>query len=83
MWLLGRLLPLMVGHRVKEGDEKWDCYIQLLKIVTLATAFEISELTINLMTLLVEDYLRDYNHLYLSMVPKLHYLIHLPQQMKL
>ena len=84
MWLLGRLLPLMVGCHVPEGDEHWKSYIQLLRIVTLATAEEITENTIRVMTLLVEEYLIQYNQLYpASMVPKLHYLIHLPQQMKL
>ena len=52
--------------------------------VTLATAVEITEVTASTMTLLVQEYLRQYNQLYpRGMVPKLHYLIHLPQQMKL
>lgn len=84
MWLLGRLLPLMVGKYVPEDDAHWKCYINLLRIVTLSTAMEVTQDTIALMTLLVEEYLTQYNELYPnSITPKLHYLVHLPEQMAL
>ena len=84
MWLLGCLLPLMVGQCVPERDEHWKCYIQLLRIVTLATSNKVTEATIHMMTLLIETYLTQYANLYPGcIVPKLHYLIHLPQQIKL
>jgi hypothetical protein len=74
----------MIGKHVPESDKHWKCYIQLLRVVTHATAVEMTEVTASTMTLLVQEYLRQYNQLYPgSMVPKLHYLIHLPQQMKL
>ena len=84
MWLLGRLLPLMVGQCVPESDEHWKCCLQLLRIVTLATSHEVTEGAIPVLTLLVEEYLSQYANLHPGrMVPKLHYLIHLPNQIKL
>ena len=84
MWFLGRLLPLMVGQCVPESDEQWKCYIQLLRIITLATSYEVTESTIHMMTMLIESYLTQYTKLYPGrMVPKLQFLIHLPRQIKL
>lgn len=84
MWLLGCLLPLMVGQCVPERDEHWKCYIQLLRIVTLATSNKVTEATIHMMTLLIETYLILYANLYPGCIGlKLHYLIHLAQQIKL
>ena len=43
IWLLGRLLPLMVGEHVPENEPHWLCFINLLRILTIATAFEITK----------------------------------------
>ena len=84
MWLLGRLLPLMVGDSVPEYDIHWISFINLLRILTIATAFEVTEDDVSVLTLLVEDYLKQFNHLYPdSITPKMHYLLHLPQQILL
>ena len=50
-WLLGRLLPLMVGSYVSDGDSYWECNMQLLSIMVHVTAVEVtldsvSELTV-------------------------------------
>ena len=83
MWLLGRLLPLMVGQYVPEEDDHWQCYINILRILTLATAVEVTDDTIATLAQLVEDYLHQMNLLYPnSITPKMHYLLHLPDQMK-
>lgn len=83
MWLLGRLLPLMVGRYVPNHDKHWECYSLLLKILVIATAVEVTEDTVSTLSLLIEDYLFRYNSLYPgTMTPKLHYLLHLPQQLK-
>ena len=83
-WLLGRLLPLIVGRFVPDDDAHWRCYSDLLKILVICTAVEVTEESISTLTLLVEDYLVRYTTLYPGiMTPKLHYLLHLPQQMEL
>ena len=78
------MLPLMVGRYIPEDDLHWKSYLDLLRILTLATAVEMTQETISLMSMLVENYLTRYNTLYPnSMTPKLHYLVHLPEQMEL
>ena len=42
MWLLGRMIPCMVGDRVMEGDENWENYLLLLRIVDYLFAPAIS-----------------------------------------
>ena len=57
------------------------CFINLLRILTIATAFEITKDNVSILTLLVEDYLQQFNQLYpASITPKMHYMLHLPQQ---
>ena len=43
MWLLGRLLPIMIGHKVPEGDDHWLNYLDLLIITDLLLAPELTE----------------------------------------
>ena len=38
MWLLGRLLPLMIGDRVPSSDEFWINYLDMLEIVDILRA---------------------------------------------
>lgn len=80
MWLLGRLLPLMVGKYVPVDDAHWRCYVQL-RILCIATAVEV---TVDTVSVLIQEYLAMFNHLYPhTITPKLHYLLHLPRQMQL
>ena len=55
MWVLGRLLPLMVGQYIPEGDQHWMCFLNILRIMTIATAVELTENSVSLLTLLIED----------------------------
>lgn len=83
MWLLGRLLPIMVGDLVPEDDNHWQCYIDLLRIMSIVTAVEVTENSINILTMLIECYLSTFNALFPdSITPKMHYLLHLPDQIK-
>ena len=83
MWLLGRLLPLMVGVRVPDGDSHWLCFMELLMIAVLSTAVEVTDDTAYGLTVIIESYLFHFNKLYPdSMTPKMHYLLHLPEQMR-
>ena len=82
-WLLGRLLPLMVGSYVPDGDSHWECYMQLLSIMVLVTAVEVTLDSVSELTMLVQDYLHAFNSLYPNKItPKMHYLLHLPDQMR-
>ena len=33
MWLLGRILPVLVGDRVPDDDERWHNFLVLMEIV--------------------------------------------------
>ena len=70
----------MVGQYVLSDDPHWMCYMELLSIIVLSTAVEVSSDSIADLTLAVENYLFHYNKLYSnSMTPK---MLHLPEQMK-
>ena len=83
MWLLRRLLPLMVGDLVPDDDPHWICFVDLLRILCIATAVEITEDAIDVLSMLVESYLYQYNVLYPdSVTHKLHFLLHFPDQIR-
>ena len=83
MWLLGRLLPLMVGEYVPEVDAHWICFVNFLRILCLATAVEVTHNSTDILQILIEDYLCVFNSLYSNAItPKMHYLLHLPSQIK-
>ena len=35
MWLLGRILPLVIGECIPEDDERWMLYLQMMDIVDI------------------------------------------------
>ena len=54
MWLLGRLLPILVGEYVSEDDEHW-CNYLLLDIVDIMFARRITD-TLGCLHLLIEEH---------------------------
>ncbi len=81
MWLFGRLLPMMIGDRVPNGDEYWVHYMDLLCItdILLAPTIIFSEDDVAHLATLISDYLREFQRLYphASIIPKMHYLVHM------
>ena len=53
MWLLGRLLPVIMGKYIPDDDEHWRCYLQMLRILTILAAIEITEDTVSVLSLLI------------------------------
>ena len=43
MWLLARLLPIMIGSKVQDDDERWGDLVLLLEIADVLMALEITE----------------------------------------
>ena len=82
MWLLARTLPLLLGDKVPIEDCNWKCYLLLLKILDICTQHECSEGTVAYLAVLIEEHHTLYKHLYpnLSIKPKLHFMVHYPQQ---
>ena len=81
MWLLGRLLPIMIGKKIPEDDDNWSNYLVLLEIVDLLFASEITEDEVCYLSTLILDHHTELCKLYpqASVTPKMHYLIHIPR----
>ena len=81
MWLLGRLLPLMIGDRVPSSDECWINYLDMLEIVDILMAPELSEDDVANLATLISDHHQQFKQLYphASITPKMHYVMHMPR----
>ena len=81
MWLLGRLLPLMIGDRVPSSDEFWSNYLDMLEIVDILMAPELSEDDVANLATLISDHHQQFKQLYphASITPKMHYVVHMPR----
>lgn len=81
MWCLGRLLPVMLGERVPEENENWECFLLLLTIIDYIFAPNISKDTLPYIQELIKDHHEMFKELYSScnVIPKMHYMIHIPK----
>ena len=71
----------MVGDKVPAGDDFWLNYMDLLNIVDLLLAPELTEDDVAHLSVLIEDHHLEFVRLYphASVTPKMHYLIHMPR----
>jgi hypothetical protein len=69
-----------MGDFVEREDEKWLCIRMLWNIVQICTAREISVDDVNYLRVLIEDHHRLFSNIYpeSSIIPKMHYLVHVP-----
>ncbi len=81
MWALGRLLPYVVGKYVPEGDEWWENYLLMLEITDYLLAPEITPDEVAHLKVLIETHHTAFVDLYpeASVIPKMHYLVHMPR----
>ena len=81
MWCLCRLLPLMIGGKISESDERWMNFLRLLEIIDLVFAPVLSNDHVAYLSTLIEEHHQGFKELYPScnITPKLHYVIHYPQ----
>lgn len=79
MWLLGRLLPCMIGGNIPQNDEKWQNLLLLLQIVDILFAPVISLDEVAYLQILVKQHHETFARLYpeKSIIPKMHYMIHM------
>ena len=80
MWCLLRLLPLIMGDLVPEGDPYWENYLTLLKIINYVFAPVTSLDIAGHLRQLIEEHHETFVELYphKPLPPKFHYLIHMP-----
>ncbi len=77
-------MPLLIGHLVPEGDSFWGNFLMLLTTMDYVFAPVTTADKADYVAMLVEDSLTDFKVLYPErrLIPRMHYLIHLPSWMK-
>ena len=85
MMTLIRLLPLMIGDKIDKEDEHWECFLLLWDICSYTCRFEVTQEDSIHLAWIVQTYLEAFLDLYgeKSITPKLHHLVHLPEQIQL
>ena len=81
-WTFAIILPLLIGHKIPVDDLHWECYLLLLQILQYSTA-RVSSLSSSLyLTALISQHHQIFVTCYpgVKLIPKMHYLIHFPQQ---
>lgn len=83
MWVLAANFPLIIGDQIPHGDEKWECFLLLLDIVQLCMGRVTSPSLAGILGTLIDDHHNLFCQCYptSSVIPKMHYMVHLPQQM--
>lgn len=81
MWLLGRILPIIIGDFVPDDDEKWLNYLQIMEIVDRLFSPQISQDSASYLAILISDHHNEFVRLYPneSVIPKMHSMIHMPR----
>ena len=82
MWNLAVYLPLMIGEQIPDGDTEWECYLLLLDILQICASRVLSFDLVDHLKVLIEMYLVAFRECYLhiNIIPKQHYMVHLPTQ---
>ena len=82
MWNLSIYLPLMIGDQIPNNDSEWECYILLLDVLHISMARVLSEDLVQYLEALIEMYLSSFRRCYplVTIIPKQHYMVHLPSQ---
>ena len=85
MLTLLQTLPLMLGHKITDGDRNWINFLRLVQITNFCTSTYCAEETCTYLKIIIAVYLHNFQTLYprASVIPKMHYMVHFPTQMKL
>ncbi|XP_044741962.1 uncharacterized protein LOC123302934 [Chrysoperla carnea] len=81
MFVLAHTLPFLIGQWIydsKDEDiiERQDCFILLLQIMNLCLAYEISNDSVDTLSRMIEEFPDKF-------IPKIHFLEHIPQYIRL
>ena len=81
MWLLGRVLPLIIGDCIPDDDKHWLLFLRLMVIVDLLFAPSIPQDYVSYLSALISDHHHDFKRLYpsYSIIPKMHFMVHMPR----
>ena len=83
MWNLVVYIPIFIGDEIPDDDDEWECYLLLLDILKICVSRVLSVDIIDYLKVLIELYLNTFRDCYphMNIIPKQHYLVHLPTQM--
>ena len=83
MWLLGRILPLVIGECIPEDDEWWILYLQMMDIVDILFSPTTSKDHAIYLSTLINDHHEDFARLYphSNIIPKMHLMVNMPRLM--
>lgn len=83
MWFLEWVLPLVIGEYVPENDEHWRLYLQMMDIFDILFAPYTSDDYVAYVATLISDHYHDFCKLYpySSVIPKMHFMVHMPRMM--
>ena len=83
MSLLARILPLVIGDLVPEEDERWMNFLRMMEIVDILFSSRITEDDAAYLAALVCDHHEQFQLLYpgWSIIPKMHFMVHMPRLM--
>ena len=82
MWVLSVNLPLLIGNKIPEISEEWECFLLLLDIVKLCTSRSASKSHVGYLEVLIHSHHQLFVKCYPTarITPKMHYMVHFPQQ---
>ena len=81
MWCLARMLPLLIGDLIPEGEIHWQNFLLLLQIEEILFAPATSPELAAYLVVLISEYLETFSALYTRpIIPKQHYMVHYPRQ---
>jgi hypothetical protein len=77
MWCLGRFLPMIVGAKVPEKDEKWQLYLKMLDITDIVFSPVTNANQAVYLAQLIEEHHKEFKALYpnCSIIPKMHFTL--------
>ena len=75
-------LPHLIGDSFTDTDSNWNNFLNLYQIINICFTYSYTNDNFNDFNFLVANYLKCFKNLYTSITPKMHFLTHLPQQMK-
>ena len=81
MWELSRILPLVLEDITEESSPHWRCFMSLLEIIGVCFSQKISFNAVLNLKRIIKEHLILFKETYgARILPKQHYLVHLPSQ---
>lgn len=81
MLMMCRILPFIIGQKVPENDLNWKCFLLLRQIIDIVLCPLASESMSTSLKFLINEHHNLFMSLYSKCTPKMHFLVHYPEQM--